>query len=64
MPHQKRSRTWNQPHPNRKAGRVDQLTHYEQDEIIFGIMGFALLVKIDRFFPEGFVKSRSSFQDG
>ena len=63
MPHRKRSRIWNQPHP-RKAGRVDQLTHYEQDEIVFGVMGFPLLVKVDRFLPEGFVKSRSSLRDG
>ena len=46
LPHRKRSRIWNQPHP-RKTGRVDQLTHYEQDEIVFGVMGFALLVKVD-----------------
>ena len=59
MPRRKRSRIRDQPHP-KKAGRIDQWTHYEQDEIVFGVMRLALLVEVDRFLPEGFVKPRSS----
>lgn len=59
MLHRRRSRIWNQPHPKKDSG-IDQWTHYEQDEVVFGVMRFALLVKVDGFLPEGLVKSRAS----
>jgi hypothetical protein len=58
--HQRRSGIWNQPHA-RKVVRVDQGTHYEEDEVVFCVVRFSLVVKIDGFLSEGLVEPRSSF---
>lgn len=62
MPRRKRSRIWNQLRP-RKTGRVDQWTHYEQDEVVFGVVRLALFVEVDGFLPEGLVKSCSGLRN-
>ena len=52
----KRSRIWNQPHPRKTSG-IDQWTYYKQDEVVFGVMGFALLVKVDDPFPTKLIRT-------
>jgi hypothetical protein len=46
LPHQKRSRIWNQPDPRKTSG-INQWTYYEQDEVVFDAMRFVLLVEVD-----------------
>lgn len=54
---------WNQLHPWNTI-RDDQWTHHEQDEVVLGVMRFALVVKVDGFLPEGLVEPCSCFRDG
>jgi hypothetical protein len=59
LPRRRRSRIWNQPYP--ETIRMDQWTHDEEDEVVFGVMRFALVVKVDGLLSEGIVEPSSGF---
>ena len=48
-------------HNPKEVIRIDRWTYEEEDEVVFCIMRFALIVKVDGFLSEGLVESRSSF---